>query len=176
MPFGARRSNYSRKELLVCADLIDHYGRRLRWVSADETEGARRRAGGAIVGAVILNLLSGEAYIYPQARTLAQVLTGAYIGGTVSKQDIRRLPGVGDWTVSGGYGQLPVPEPAGGNLLLCHNRYGSADVSVLCCTRRDWRHAFGGDGHGCRRSEGIGDAVCADDLQHGLPAHHYYAH
>ena len=49
---------------------------------------------GAIVGAVVLNLLSGEAYIYPQARTLAQILTGAYIGGTVSKEDIKRLPGV----------------------------------------------------------------------------------
>ena len=176
MPFGARRSNYSRKELLVCADPIDYYGRRLRWVSADETEGARRRAGGAIVGAVILNLLSGEAYIYPQARTLAQILTGAYIGGTVSKQDIRRLPGVGDWTVSGGYGQLPVPEPAGGCILLFHDRYGSADVSVLCRARRDRRHASGGDGYGRRWCYGIGDAVCADDLWHGLFAYHYYAY
>lgn len=49
---------------------------------------------GAILGAVILNLTTGQAYIYPQTRVVAQVLTGAYIGCMVTKEDLRRLPGV----------------------------------------------------------------------------------
>lgn len=49
---------------------------------------------GAILGAVILNLTTGNAYIYPQTRVVAQVLTGAYIGCMVTKDDLKRLPGV----------------------------------------------------------------------------------
>jgi len=49
---------------------------------------------GAIVGVVILNLTAGRAYIYPQARVAAQALTGAYIGCMVTKEDLKRLPGV----------------------------------------------------------------------------------
>lgn len=49
---------------------------------------------GAIVGVVILNLATGQAYIYPQTRVVAQVLTGAYIGCMVTKEDLKRLPGV----------------------------------------------------------------------------------
>lgn len=49
---------------------------------------------GAIVGVVALNLATGQAYIYPQTRVLAQVLTGAYIGCLVTREDLRRLPGV----------------------------------------------------------------------------------
>lgn len=49
---------------------------------------------GAIIGVVILNLITGQAYIYPQARVLAQVLTGAYIGCMVTKEDLAHLPGV----------------------------------------------------------------------------------
>lgn len=49
---------------------------------------------GAIIGVVILNLATGRAYIYPQTRVVAQVLTGAYIGCMVTKEDLKRLPGV----------------------------------------------------------------------------------
>lgn len=49
---------------------------------------------GAILGVVILNLFTGRAFIYPQTRVLAQILTGAYIGCMVTKEDLRRLPEV----------------------------------------------------------------------------------
>lgn len=49
---------------------------------------------GAILGACCLNLAGGSAYMYPQARVLAQTLTGAYIGCTVTRKDLRRLPGM----------------------------------------------------------------------------------
>lgn len=49
---------------------------------------------GSIIGVVILNLMTGHAYIYPEAKTFAQILTGAYIGCTVSREDVKRLPTV----------------------------------------------------------------------------------
>ena len=49
---------------------------------------------GSIIGVVILNLMTSQAYIYPEAKTFAQILTGAYIGCTVSKEDVKRLPSV----------------------------------------------------------------------------------
>ena len=49
---------------------------------------------GAIVSVVLLNLITDQAYIYPQARVLAQVLTGAYIGCMVTKEDLERMPKV----------------------------------------------------------------------------------
>lgn len=46
---------------------------------------------GAIVGVVVLNLITDQAYMYPQAKVLAQIITGAYIGCTVSREDIKHL-------------------------------------------------------------------------------------
>lgn len=47
---------------------------------------------GALVGVVLLNLASGQAYMYPQLRVVAQSITGAYIGCLVSKEDLLHLP------------------------------------------------------------------------------------
>lgn len=49
---------------------------------------------GAILGAAGLNLATQQAYIYPQTRVVAQVLTGAYIGCMMTGEDLRRLPKV----------------------------------------------------------------------------------
>ena len=47
---------------------------------------------GAILGAAALNIATGQAFIYPQTRVLAQALTGAYIGCMMTREDVRRLP------------------------------------------------------------------------------------
>lgn len=47
---------------------------------------------GAILGAAVLNIAMGQAYIFPQARVLAQALTGAYIGCMMTREDVRHLP------------------------------------------------------------------------------------
>lgn len=47
---------------------------------------------GAIIGAASLNLITQQAFIYPQARVLAQSLTGAYIGCMMTREDVRHLP------------------------------------------------------------------------------------
>lgn len=47
---------------------------------------------GAILGAALLNIATGQAFIYPQAKVLAQALTGAYIGCMMTKEDIGHLP------------------------------------------------------------------------------------
>ena len=47
---------------------------------------------GAIVGAAALNLTTQQAFIYPEARVVAQSLTGAYIGCMVTRQDVLHLP------------------------------------------------------------------------------------
>ncbi len=47
---------------------------------------------GAILGAAALNLITQEAFIYPQTRVVAQTLTGAYIGCMVTREDVRALP------------------------------------------------------------------------------------
>ncbi len=47
---------------------------------------------GAILGAAALNIAAGQAYIFPQARVLAQALTGAYIGCMMTREDVRHLP------------------------------------------------------------------------------------
>ena len=52
--------------------------------------------GGMIVGALVavaaLNILTEKAYLPPLARTLTQILAGAYVACTVSREDIRRFP------------------------------------------------------------------------------------
>lgn len=47
---------------------------------------------GAILGAAILNVTTGQAFIYSQARVAAQALTGAYIGCMMTREDVRHLP------------------------------------------------------------------------------------
>ena len=47
---------------------------------------------GAILGAAALNVATGQAFIYPQTRMLAQALTGAYIGCMMTREDVRHLP------------------------------------------------------------------------------------
>lgn len=47
---------------------------------------------GAILGVTLLNLLTEQAYIYPQARVVAQSIIGAYIGSTVSREDLHHMP------------------------------------------------------------------------------------
>lgn len=49
---------------------------------------------GAILGAALLNIVTGQAFIYSQTRVLAQALTGAYIGCIMTREDVRRLPGL----------------------------------------------------------------------------------
>ncbi|MBQ8852089.1 MAG: AbrB family transcriptional regulator, partial [Oscillibacter sp.] len=49
---------------------------------------------GSLVGAAAVNLLTGQAYIIPETRIIAQVITGAFIGCGLTKDDLRRLPGV----------------------------------------------------------------------------------
>lgn len=47
---------------------------------------------GAILGAALLNILTGQAFIYSQTRVLAQAMTGAYIGCMMTREDVRHLP------------------------------------------------------------------------------------
>lgn len=47
---------------------------------------------GAILGAAMVNILTQRAYIYPEARIIAQTLTGTYIGCMVTREDVRHLP------------------------------------------------------------------------------------
>lgn len=47
---------------------------------------------GAILGAALLNLSTGRAFIFPQLRVLAQALTGAYIGCMMTREDVRHIP------------------------------------------------------------------------------------
>jgi len=55
-----------------------------------------RVPGGMLVGAIIavaaLSVTTGQAYMWPQIRVAAQVLTGAYIGCMVTREDICHLP------------------------------------------------------------------------------------
>ena len=47
---------------------------------------------GAVLGVAIFNLITQEAFLYPQARVAAQALTGAYIGCMITREDVARLP------------------------------------------------------------------------------------
>jgi len=46
---------------------------------------------GAIVGAASLNIVFAAAFIPIQAKALAQITAGAFIGSTVERSDLRRL-------------------------------------------------------------------------------------
>lgn len=47
---------------------------------------------GAVAAVAALNIATGYAYIWPQARIISQVLAGAYIGCMVTRKDLHRLP------------------------------------------------------------------------------------
>lgn len=47
---------------------------------------------GAILGAAALNVATGRAWMFPQARIVAQAMTGAYIGCIMTREDVRHLP------------------------------------------------------------------------------------
>ena len=49
---------------------------------------------GAVIGVCLLNLLTGRAFMYPGARTVAQIVTGTYIGGMITRNEARRIPQV----------------------------------------------------------------------------------
>ena len=49
---------------------------------------------GAIFGAVALNLTTGRAYMPPDIRVVAQVMTGAYIGCMITRDEARKFPKV----------------------------------------------------------------------------------
>lgn len=54
--------------------------------------------GGMLVGAIIavaaLNFFTGEATIFIQTRVLAQAMTGAYIGCMITREELKRMPGI----------------------------------------------------------------------------------
>lgn len=47
---------------------------------------------GALVGTVVLNIGTGLAYMPAAARTIAQITAGAFIGASIRRSDIRRMP------------------------------------------------------------------------------------
>ena len=47
---------------------------------------------GALVGAVVFNITTDMAYMPSNARMAAQITAGAFIGATVKKSDVRRMP------------------------------------------------------------------------------------
>ena len=47
---------------------------------------------GALVGAVLFNVTTDMAYMPSTARMAAQITAGAFIGATVKKSDVRRMP------------------------------------------------------------------------------------
>ena len=49
---------------------------------------------GAIVGVCLLNLLTGRAFMYSQAKVLAQIITGTYIGGMITRNEAKHIPEV----------------------------------------------------------------------------------
>ena len=57
-----------------------------------------RVPGGMLVGAIIavaaLNFFTGEATIFIQTRVLAQAMTGAYIGCMITREELKRMPGI----------------------------------------------------------------------------------
>jgi len=49
---------------------------------------------GAIIGVVVLNFFTGEATIFIQTRVLAQAMTGAYIGCMITRDELKKMPGI----------------------------------------------------------------------------------
>lgn len=47
---------------------------------------------GSILGVSTFNIVTGNAYFPATAKFLAQVIAGAYIGGTVNRNDLKKLP------------------------------------------------------------------------------------
>lgn len=49
---------------------------------------------GAVIGVAALNIITGNAYLWPQTKVFAQAFTGAYIGCMVTKDSLKKLPRV----------------------------------------------------------------------------------
>ena len=49
---------------------------------------------GAIIGVCLLNLFTGKAFMYPQAKVAAQIITGTYIGGMITRNEVKHIPEV----------------------------------------------------------------------------------
>lgn len=76
---------------------------------------------GAVLGVAIFNLITQEAFLYPQARVAAQALTGAYIGCMITREDVARLPRLLP-PLSGSHEQFPGAESADGRLYVLGHR------------------------------------------------------
>lgn len=49
---------------------------------------------GAIIGVCLLNVLTGKAFMYSQAKIAAQLITGTYIGGMITRKEAKHIPEV----------------------------------------------------------------------------------
>ena len=47
---------------------------------------------GALVGALVLNIFTGTAFMPVIAKLAAQIMAGAFIGCSFSREDLKRLP------------------------------------------------------------------------------------
>ena len=87
--------------------------------------------GGMLVGAIVavaaLNLTTQQAYIPQETRVLAQVLTGAYIGCMITRDDMRQMPKlIGPYlTVMGSFLVL--------NLAMAAMMYGITEFDLITC-------------------------------------------
>lgn len=82
---------------------------------------------GAVVSVAMVNITTGMAYIWPQTRTLSQILAGAYLGGMMTKQDLRLLPKlIGPYLIiTGGFLAL--------NIAVACLLHRITDMSLISC-------------------------------------------
>lgn len=83
---------------------------------------------GALVGTVALNIGTGLAYMPAVARTIAQITAGAYIGASIKRSDVRRMP--------------KLAKPAA--ILLCSMLVLNLVLGVIihAASRLDWMTSF----------------------------------
>lgn len=49
---------------------------------------------GTILGVATFNIVTGNAYLWPATKVVAQAFTGAYLGSTMTRDDLKKLPKV----------------------------------------------------------------------------------
>ena len=49
---------------------------------------------GAVLGVAVINVLFGVAHMPNEAKTLALIIAGAFMGCTIEKSDFKRLPNI----------------------------------------------------------------------------------
>ncbi|MDT8900346.1 AbrB family transcriptional regulator [Anaeroselena agilis] len=54
---------------------------------------------GAVIGVAAINILFGAAYMPSETKTVTLIIAGAFIGGTVEKSDLKRLPYIAKPTI-----------------------------------------------------------------------------